>query len=466
MSKRLDEKIEKALKEASDNFNIPFEENDWVKMELKLDQLPSSQPNFWRNKGLYIVCVIMTISAISFYIGYKVNERINHKEMGISEAGLIVSSFQGTTSEKNKIAEATDLIKGSQSVIEDHITASDYMLDSNIAPSNNNRKAGYDVSNQENTRNNDLKANYQQTNPKIENWEKEKIIYIEPVINVGNERENTNGIISRIADDENPLIITGNKENYTSLNPSKADVIPNQNGSLENIETDEYTEQEQIVEEDEAINPEKILKNRARLIERFSLQLTISPDFSTTKFLELQKPGTLFGAAINFTLIRQLEIQSGVFKSRKIYSAAGSEYKAGNYTDFPYNFNPESATGECSVIEIPVNLRYTFIKRLKHKIFIGTGISSYLMQSEFYSFSYSGYYNKPLTYEYSVERPGNHIFGVLNFSIGAEYRLSPKLGVQIEPFARLPLIGIGAGSLNLITKGAQLNLIFSPFNKQ
>ena len=95
------------------------------------------------------------------------------------------------------------------------------------------------------------------------------------------------------------------------------------------------------------------------------------------------------------------------------------------------------------------------------RIFVTTGLSSYLMMKENYSYNY--YYNgMPVTRSRAYQTSDKYWLSVLNFSAGFEKILNKKFSVQLEPFFKQPLKGIGFGSISLNTAGLYISLRYHP----
>jgi hypothetical protein len=79
------------------------------------------------------------------------------------------------------------------------------------------------------------------------------------------------------------------------------------------------------------------------------------------------------------------------------------------------------------------------------------------MLSEKYNYSYDSYapYLKP---SWSGRSTGEHYFSVANLSAGYERNMGRSLSLQVEPFLKLPLGGVGFGKVKLISSGVFLSV--------
>jgi hypothetical protein len=109
------------------------------------------------------------------------------------------------------------------------------------------------------------------------------------------------------------------------------------------------------------------------------------------------------------------------------------------------------------MFEIPVNIRFDFATKKNHGFFAKTGLSSYLMTSENYTFNYAGMPPYPLKND-SLQ---NNIFSILQISGGYERVISDKTKIRVEPYVKIPLEGIGKGDMPITSFGIYLGITHS-----
>jgi hypothetical protein len=193
---------------------------------------------------------------------------------------------------------------------------------------------------------------------------------------------------------------------------------------------------------------------------KWAVRFGYSPDLSTVGGEKLTKPGTAVSLLAELSVLPRLFVQTGAVWSRKDYRANAGDYilnpKWGYYT------KPESIEGICKVLEIPLNLRYDIVSGNKSRIFAGSGLSSYYMRGEKYKYEYE-YPNDPhIKYNGWQGKTGWYLFSHLNASAGYEYRISDKLSLVAEPYARMPLKRVGYGKVNLFTAGFWISVRYVP----
>jgi hypothetical protein len=163
---------------------------------------------------------------------------------------------------------------------------------------------------------------------------------------------------------------------------------------------------------------------------------------------------------IDYTLSQKFQLQTGFIYTKKNYKMNGSDYHPPKGTWIDY-VNLKEVTGSCSMYDIPLNLRYNAIRKKSSTIFFSAGLSTYLMNSEDYSYYY--YYNgAPNTRDRSYPTNDDYLFSVFNFSAGFEKKLNKSFSMQVEPFFKQTLTGVGFGSISLSSTGIYFSLRYNP----
>lgn len=194
-----------------------------------------------------------------------------------------------------------------------------------------------------------------------------------------------------------------------------------------------------------------------------SVRVAVSPDLSAIGLRNFQRPGTNVGLLLEYRLTSRWSVQAGAIRSTKVYKALPSDYK------WPAGWNwrlmPESISGRCNVIDMPINLRYDVALRPQLKgqaisrWFVSGGVTTYIMQQEKYVYNYPvDAHIYPGTQKERNERTGLYGFSQLNVSAGYERALSRRLSWQVEPFVKVPLKGVGYFKINLLSTGAFFSL--------
>ncbi|MGM9506340.1 hypothetical protein ACS5NO_01400 [Larkinella sp. GY13] len=172
------------------------------------------------------------------------------------------------------------------------------------------------------------------------------------------------------------------------------------------------------------------------------------------------------GIMAEYRFLRRFTIQSGVLRSVKKYTASASDYTMPD-TISKHWYGPkyESVGAACTVLDIPVNLRFDVLLNNRRRWFVNAGVSSYIMQKETYVYNYPPG-SKPSTqqkYKGWSGQTGFHRFSHLNVSVGYERNfrsdgLLRRFSWQVEPFLKSPLSKLGYGKIRLTSTGVFFSL--------
>lgn len=243
-------------------------------------------------------------------------------------------------------------------------------------------------------------------------------------------------------------------------------VNPKENSS-ETVTKDEMKKNEQNDDKQTKANPiTKAKKNNRenKFLNGLGFSISAGPDVSKAGSSKFGKTTVAFGAAISYSF-KKFTLKTGLFSASKIYSATENNYKL-NYT-LPSNIKFEGADANCRVLEIPFSLSYNFASKNNHSWFAAAGLSSYLMSREDYKYWYSNstsgsYYSRDFEYK----NRNKHYFSVLGLSAGYTRKLTDKISITAEPYVRIPMKGIGMGSVHLNSGGVLFSIGIQPFDNK
>ncbi|MFI5187852.1 MAG: hypothetical protein ACHQF0_14060, partial [Chitinophagales bacterium] len=68
-------------------------------------------------------------------------------------------------------------------------------------------------------------------------------------------------------------------------------------------------------------------------------------------------------------------------------------------------------------------------------------------------------------YPYQTKNENKHYFSVLNLSAGYKRQVSNSVSISAEPYAEIPLTGIGVGKVHLNSAGILFTIAVKPFKK-
>lgn len=192
------------------------------------------------------------------------------------------------------------------------------------------------------------------------------------------------------------------------------------------------------------------------LESRFFVSFVAAPNVSSVNFNDMSSVGLDVGFSLEYFVNKELSIVAGAIHSTKIYGISEG-YKPAYIPVNSYG-DLEHVDGRCSVVDIPINLRYYFNWSDKHQFFLSGGISSYLMLREKYDMYYKGGYGELLSRTENITNENKHFFSIINLSVGYEKSFSKRFSFQVEPYVKIPVAGIGYGNIDLTSTGAFISI--------
>lgn len=209
----------------------------------------------------------------------------------------------------------------------------------------------------------------------------------------------------------------------------------------------------------------KIVNIKSKNPFDFNITLSAHPEWSSVGLFSQQNRGWKVGTNIGVQFNNHFQIGFGVAVSQKIYEARGENYiPIGGWID---DIKPMWMNAKCTIFEIPLELGYYLSKYENDGFFATVGFSSYILNSEWYGFSYDEEAIDPEVFTSLVKEINpeeiekkHHIAGVGRLSFGYHHRLSSRVALEMSPYVEIPLTGIGEGNVNLYSTGVKLGLKF------
>lgn len=163
------------------------------------------------------------------------------------------------------------------------------------------------------------------------------------------------------------------------------------------------------------------------------------------------------GLGLGYRLNNRISVQTGLYYSNKKYEAGATDYKLDND---PYWNHVQllHVNAQCRMYEVPLEVKYDWYIRKNNRWFATTGLASYFIQREQYHYEYKKYNNY---YESDEAYSGNKaIFSIATLSVGWEHSFNQRLSGFAQSFLRIPLSGVGDGSVKLHSFGLQVGVLY------
>jgi hypothetical protein len=201
-----------------------------------------------------------------------------------------------------------------------------------------------------------------------------------------------------------------------------------------------------------------IFKKKPRLI----LSILAAPDLTSVQKSGQSSLSGGFGVEATLFLTKKLSVTTGASYAKKIYDSDFSQYNPN--TSYVFKVNPSNIHANCDVIDIPINLNYKVFDNRRNSISVSTGLSSYLMLKEKYSYAYAGDYKGPQDFE--VKGRNQHYLGIANVGVEFQHKINNNLSISAKPFMKIPLTDIGYGNSKLSSTGVAVSVNMNLFGKK
>ncbi|WP_316824201.1 hypothetical protein [Pedobacter miscanthi] len=200
-----------------------------------------------------------------------------------------------------------------------------------------------------------------------------------------------------------------------------------------------------------------VVKQKSRLV----LSILAAPDLTS-----VQKSGTSnlsggFGVEATYILTKRLSITTGASYAKKIYDSDFSLYRPNS--SYVFKVAPSNIHANCDVIDIPLNVNFKVFGNNRNAISVSTGLSSYIMLKEKYSYSYDGAYQGPQGWE--VKGQNQHYLGIANVGVEFQHKINNNLSISAKPFMKIPLTDIGYGNSKLSSTGVAVSVNMNLFKR-
>jgi hypothetical protein len=198
----------------------------------------------------------------------------------------------------------------------------------------------------------------------------------------------------------------------------------------------------------------KITKRKTS--KEWSIAIMGGVDESTVKLRYAYDPGYNIGIMTGYHFSKKLSIHTGAIYTQKNYKIAGADFTAPKGSWLSY-INLQTVEGYCRMWEVPLLLRYTLSSTDKKSFFLSTGLSSYFMSVENYEYAYL-YNGQPMVRNSNYNSSDTRILSIAHLSAGFENRIGKQLFLLVEPYAKIPLGGIGLGNIKLSSFGINFSI--------
>ena len=199
-----------------------------------------------------------------------------------------------------------------------------------------------------------------------------------------------------------------------------------------------------------------------KIPSKLTLSMAFTGDMNSVNGLGNSRTGLSYGMGISYRILKNISVGTGIYYSQKSYTSDRHSYYTTEKPFATWASYSKQINAECEVLDIPLNLNLSLLKTEKTGIIAGAGLSSYIMLSEKYNFIYNSSPAYPSSgREYTINNQNKHLLSVINLSLGVVKPFGKQKSLIIQPYAKLPLSGIGQGQTELKSFGIGFQLNYA-----
>lgn len=415
--------LEEFFREKAQNYDIEYNEEDWHKLEKRLDEAERNQPvSQWRR---YLVAAIIAfLFSILAYITYQ-------QQLTINELNKRLTSSEQTNNTQDQ----------PWIVLQQELLALDFIDDLS------NPTAFQTSDNEKNTNTVNESSGERKSKPLTD---------IKETTDIQQQKDKTT-----YSEQHNVALTELSQQDVLLASPNEKDLdnfsIPTMPATNTPTSVDDLTD----TQSGSPFTLSTIAQSNQPVTKKspFSAALMAGPDLSTVGGIaDFYDPGYKMGLALEYSLSENLSLSIGAVHSKVQYSARGNDYSPPQGY-WGYGATPDKTIAQCFIIDIPISITYDFLHFDHSRLYASTGLSSYIMLNEDYQFRYNTYAaGQPQRWQ---ERTGTkHWMSNATFSLGYEIDLKPKISFRLEPFIKVPMRDVGWGQVKLYSMGSLASISY------
>jgi len=251
------------------------------------------------------------------------------------------------------------------------------------------------------------------------------------------------------------------QDSVISINAGVLKEINTQEAMVQNTEPSLIAGAGQVIQKPDSI-PSKTKPEISYPTKKWGVSMAFASDFNSVNGITNSLFGYSLGMGVNYKISKTISASTGLYYSQKQYTSDRASYKTEVKPFATWASYSRKIQADCRVIDIPLNLNLLVKSGPEINLLASAGLSSYFMIYERYNFIYNPTPNYPSSGRtYRINNSNRHVLSVINLAVGLEKPMTKQSSLIIQPYAKIPLTGIGQGETDLRSFGLGFQLNYS-----
>jgi len=185
------------------------------------------------------------------------------------------------------------------------------------------------------------------------------------------------------------------------------------------------------------------------------------PELSKVGSQTIAKAGFHAGMLLGYRISTKLSVESGIMLGKRSYYSMGKYFSMSKIaSSMPAGMEIITIDGQSSQLEIPLSLKYDFIRRPQSGLFFTAGVVShvFLQEENHYQTMLNGV---PANQMGMYKEDYFSLASELQISGGYEHTIGKSSRFRIEPYKKIPMKKSGMGSMPVFSSGVNVSVMYS-----
>ncbi len=430
--------IEDFFKKHLASREFPYQEEDWLKLERKLEWSGSvSGSGTLSHLPVRLILIILAALTAAFFLGWLARDLIRTKKNATTEEITPVRSINETVAKSETEAKNSGSGTDTKETDTKDLTAGSATKDFTPGPEITSLANGSEADDlSSGTGNKDLRIKEEKTTS-------DQAVSVDHIT----ESSETNVNSDLYAYFEPPSVsVTGSNNQGTVRDETGLDELPVLQKYIPG-----YRHSKELLF---PVVNEPLQLGQHTSFSRWSAGLLLSPDMNSTGIWQQKSVSPAYGVVITYSFTPRWSLSARILYNNKKYVSSSENYNAPD-SYWQYRTNgvvPDEIDASCRVIDVPVMLGYIYYKQKRITLKASAGIGSYFLMDEVYRFRFDQP-NPGAATEWKTNENSQNWFSVVNLSTGISLKTGNRTSFTIEPYVKLPLKRMGWGEVNLSGMG-------------